>query len=82
MLQFSYPDKTMSEATEKKEVERAVSELDRPRWSVVSFDACEASGLTYDAAVKLMAEKEAASVYGLCIVTDETAERVGSSHVR
>ena len=76
MLQFSYPSESMSKATEQKEVETAISELDLPCWSVVSFDVCEASGLTYHAAVKLMAEKEAARVYGLCIVTDETASRV------
>ena len=64
----------MSEATEKQETVQ--SELDMPIWSVVSFDACEASGLTYHAAVKMMSEKEAAGVYGLCIVTDEAAARV------
>ena len=64
----------MSKAT--KQTETGTSELDRPQWSVVSFDACEASGLTYDAAAKLMIEKEAAGVYGLCIVTDDTAKRV------
>ena len=66
----------MSEATEKRET--AQSELDMPMWSVVSFDACEASGLTYHAAVKMMSEKESAGVYGLCIVTDETASRIRS----
>ena len=65
---------TMSEATEKQET--AQSELDLPIWSVVSFDVCEASGLTYHAAVKMMSEKESAGVYGLCIVTDEAAARV------
>lgn len=68
----------MTEATEQKEVETAVSELDLPRWSVVSFDICEASGLTYHAAVKLRTEKEAAGVYGLCIVTDEAASHVAT----
>ncbi len=68
----------MSEATEKKEVPAAASELDLPQWSLVSFDACEAAGLTYDAAIKLMTEKEAGGVYGLCIVTDEAARRVNS----
>lgn len=84
MLQFSYPDRSMSEATEKREVETVSSELDMPRWSVVSFDVCEASGLTYSAAAKLMSEKEAAGVYGLCIVTDEAAERVAPTrkHLR
>jgi hypothetical protein len=66
----------MSDATEKQET--AQSELDMPIWSVVSFDVCEASGLTYHAAVKMMSEKESAGVYGLCIVTDEAAARVKS----
>ena len=70
------PELTMNEATEKKVIETSNSELDQPRWSVVSFDTCEASGLTYPAAVKVLAEKEAAGVYGLCIVTDEAAGRV------
>ena len=66
----------MGEATEQKEIESVASDLEMGRWSVVSFDACEASGLTYDAAAKLMDEKEAAGVYGLCIVTDEAAKRM------
>ncbi len=66
----------MSEAVETRKGETAQSELDLPQWSVVSFDKCEASGLTYEEAAKLMSEKEAAGVYGLCIVTDEAASRV------
>lgn len=66
----------MNEATEKKEAEMHLSELDLPQWSVVSFDAREGSSLTYHDAVKLMAEKEAAGIYGLCIITDEAASRV------
>lgn len=66
----------MGNATEKREVETHTSELDLPMWSVVSFDKCEESGLTYASASKLMADKEAAGVYGLCIVTDEAAYRV------
>ena len=66
----------MNEATEQRTNARAKSELEMPRWSVVSFDACEASGLTYAAAVNLLAEREAAGVYGLCIITDEAASRV------
>ncbi len=68
----------MSEAAEKKESELVQSELDLPQWSLVSFDKCEASGLTYRAAVDLMVQKEAAGVYGLCIVTDEAASKVGT----
>lgn len=66
----------MNEATEQRTNAPAKSELEMPRWSVVSFDACEASGLTYAAAVNLLAEREAAGVYGLCIITDEAASRV------
>ncbi len=66
----------MSEATEKKVTKTLHSELDLPQWSVVSFDKSEASGLTYPTAVKLMSEKEAAGVYGLCIVTDDAASRI------
>jgi hypothetical protein len=69
----------MSGASERKEAEMAASELDMPRWSVVSFDKLEASGLTYDAAAKMMEEKDAAGVYGLCIVTDEAASGVGKN---
>lgn len=53
-----------------------VSELEEPRWSVVSFDQCEAGGLTYDQAVKLMSELDAHQVTGLCIVTDDAARRM------
>ena len=66
----------MKEATERKESERIASELDKQLWSLASFDKCEASGLTYHAAATLMDEKEAAGVYGLCIVTDEAASRI------
>lgn len=54
------------------------SELDLPRWSVISFDRCEASGLTYHQASEKVAELQSREVPGLCIVTDEAARRVGS----
>lgn len=66
----------MNEATEKKGTETAMSELDLPQWSVVSFDKCEASGLTYRSAVDELARNEAAGVYGLCIVADAAAARI------
>ena len=72
MLRFLY----VSEAAEKKESQTTTSELDSQLWSVVSFDKCEASGLTYNAAAELMSKKEAAGVYGLCIVTDDAALRI------
>ena len=53
------------------------SELDLPRWSVISFERCEASGLTYRQASEKLIELQAQKVSGLCLVTDEAANRVG-----
>lgn len=52
------------------------SELLSERWSVVSFDKCEASGLTYAVAIQRMAELDKRRIAGLCIVTDEAAARI------
>lgn len=52
------------------------SELDEPRWSVVSFDQREAGGLTYGQAALLMSELDLHGVAGLCVVTDDAAERI------
>lgn len=54
------------------------SELLEPRWSVISFEKCEAGGLTYATALQKMAELESNRISGLCIVTDEAAERTAS----
>jgi hypothetical protein len=51
-------------------------ELNAPHWSVVSFETCLASGLTYDKAVKKMKQFTTKKIAGLCIVTDEAAERI------
>jgi hypothetical protein len=53
------------------------SELDEPRWSVVSFDKREAGGLTYRQAANLMAVLEEHGTHGLCIITDAAAKRYG-----
>jgi hypothetical protein len=52
------------------------SELAVPHWSVVSFETCLASNLTYEKAVKKMKQFAAKKIAGLCIVTDEAAERI------
>lgn len=52
------------------------SELDAPVWSVITFDKCAASGLTYSDAAERLKKLEAENVSGLCIVTDETAARI------
>ena len=56
----------------------ATSELLSKRWSVISFDTCEASSLTYAEAIRKMAELEHRRIAGLCIVTDEAAARLSS----
>lgn len=57
-------------------------DLSSPRWSVVSFDVCEAAGLSYDEAAATLRELEADGVNGLCVVTDEAARRIGKKSDR
>lgn len=52
------------------------SELDEPRWSVISFEKTEAAGLYYKQAAELVATLDSRGVAGLCIVTDEAAARI------
>jgi hypothetical protein len=52
------------------------SELSSARWSVISFERCEASGLTYEQAAAKRAELERRKVTGLAVVTDEAAARL------
>ena len=55
-----------------------VSELDEPRWSVVSFARQEADGLTHRQANELLALLVSHNIRGLCILTDEAASRIKS----
>ena len=52
------------------------SELNAPRWSVVSFEKCIAGNLTYAEASEKLFELDAEKISGLCIVTDEAAQRI------
>ena len=65
----------MDESKEKETLQE-VSELDENRWSVVSFERLEASGLSYADARRKIDELEAAKVSGLCIITDDAAARI------
>lgn len=69
----------MQEAT-KSELdnsrESVSSELLEPRWSVISFERREASGLSYFDAVKAITDLEKQNIAGLCIVSDEAASRI------
>jgi len=55
---------------------RPASELDSPVWSVISFERCEESGLSYWQAVQKMDQLLAENVSGLCIVTDAAAAQI------
>ncbi len=52
------------------------SDLERPMWSVISFDQRQAGGLTYKQAATLLSELDAYDIAGLCIITDEAAGRM------
>ncbi len=53
-----------------------LSELNEPCWSVISFEKSEATDLTYDEATQKAQEFSTKGVSGLCIVTNEAAQRV------
>ena len=72
-------EKEKSLVNEADAAEEFSAELREQRWSVISFDKCEKNNLTYAEAEQKLAELQAQKVSGLCIVTDEVAERVGSS---
>lgn len=52
------------------------SELDSPRWAVISFDRVEARSQSYAEAFATMEALEAAGIAGLCVVADEAAARI------
>lgn len=51
-------------------------ELNEPRWSVVSFESRIAGSLNYEDAARKLEELRAKKISGLCIITDEAAERI------
>ena len=56
--------------------ETNTSELNLPQWSVVSFEKSVAGNLTYSAAIEKLNQLAAQKIAGLCIITDEAAERL------
>lgn len=54
------------------------SELVEPIWSVVTYETVAATGLTYDEAEKLSEKLKTEKVSGLCIITDEAANRISN----
>ncbi len=62
--------------TEKSQNENFLSELQAPIWSVVSFEKIIHGSINYDAAVQKMQELNEQKVSGLCIITDDAAQRL------
>lgn len=68
---------TIENSIENEEnAETPAPELREARWSVISFDKCEAKNLIYAEAEKKLEELFAQNVSGLCIVTDEAAAKI------
>ncbi|MGI8788448.1 MAG: hypothetical protein ACR2HG_11885 [Pyrinomonadaceae bacterium] len=63
-------------SVKKASEENFTSELNAPRWSVVSFENRLASHLTYAEAARKLKDFAAKKVSGLCVVTDEVGEKV------
>jgi hypothetical protein len=53
-----------------------MSELQNPRWSVISERGREASRLTYEGARRLVHKLASEGRHGLCIITDQAASRI------
>ena len=53
-----------------------MSEMNQPRWAVLSEHGREAAGLTYEAAAALVRRLRGEDTSGLCIITDEAARNV------
>jgi hypothetical protein len=65
-----------SEDFEQIVPETMMSELLEPRWSVITFESCAVRGLNYDEATTWLNKLKTQGLSGLCIVTDEAAERI------
>ena len=55
---------------------KIVSELDENKWAVISERGPEASHLTHEEARRLVHKLAGEGRHGLCIVTDEAAQRL------
>lgn len=63
-------------AQEVAPAEEESKELRELRWSVITFENCAVKGLTYEEALNWREKLHNQGLSGLCIVTDEAAERI------
>lgn len=69
--------KNTPDTSHTRPASNGAGELDERIWAVVSFEKCEATGLSYHEAMARIADLERGGTYGLCIVTAVAAERIG-----
>jgi hypothetical protein len=58
-----------------------MGELGEPRWAVISERGCEASGLNYDEALKLLRQLVEEKVHATCIITAEAARHIAPAKI-
>ena len=69
-------DKVAAPASPEEVVAEAKNELNEPRWAVIGASDRTVRHLTYEQAIECRNVLDAEGIFGLSIVTDETAERV------
>lgn len=69
-------EKDKETGAQTAENETGSSELNEPCWSVVSFESVAVHGQTYADAKNWLEKLQKQNIAGLCIVTDEAAERI------
>ncbi|HUF03267.1 MAG TPA: hypothetical protein VMM38_03750 [Aridibacter sp.] len=60
----------------REETEKEANDLREPLWAVIAFDGPIVKGLTYDQALGKIGEFSEEEKPGLCVVTNEVAERM------
>lgn len=78
-MRFDMKNKKEKNSGEAVADRENASELEMPIWSVITFDELAASSLTYAEAAEKLKQLKAEKVSGLCIVTDEAAQRMKPS---
>jgi len=63
-------------ASVENEAAELINELNEPRWAVIGANDRTVRHLSYEQAVECRNVLDAEGIFGLCIVTDETAERI------
>ena len=64
------------EKPEQEEPAEETNDLREPLWAVIAFDGPIATGLTYDEAMEKISAISEDKKPGLCVVTNEVAERM------